>query len=137
MSVRLIVLLTLLSGCAPSPAEVQPYLDQFIKDSVTYNVSIDSSKLVIQFKKLTWPMVGQCSKDDSGNPLVTLDPGYWVEESDPSSRQELVYHELGHCLLGRGHVVGRESIMNAVLITGAILEGNKDDLLKDLFTNPD
>lgn len=35
-------------------------------------------------------------------PTVTLDPTYWSGASE-ADRQELVDHELGHCILGRAH----------------------------------
>jgi len=34
---------------------------------------------------------------------ITIDRGWWEEHSSVLKREELIYHELGHCLLFRGH----------------------------------
>jgi hypothetical protein len=45
--------------------------------------------------------VGLCTLDDSG-PLVLVGASYWAAAT-PAERRVLVFHELGHCALGREH----------------------------------
>ena len=47
--------------------------------------------------------VGACMKDRWGSPqLVSIDRNFW-DRSNALAREQVLYHELGHCLLNRGH----------------------------------
>lgn len=45
-------------------------------------------------------VVGLCVEDGAARE-VWLDSQYWLDH--PECRESLVFHELGHCALGRGH----------------------------------
>lgn len=47
-------------------------------------------------------VVGICKRWKSGKAEIVLERPYWNGLSD-YGREELVFHELGHCVLGRGH----------------------------------
>jgi len=46
-------------------------------------------------------VAGQCSVR-AGDREITIDSDYW-RRSTPQLREWVVFHELGHCYLGRGH----------------------------------
>lgn len=62
---------------------------------------------------------------------IKIDKQYW-NESTNSKRELLLYHELGHCALGKSHGAG---IMNAVLTAPLLIEfeNNKEELVDGLF----
>ena len=60
----------------------------------------------------------------------------------PDSREVLIYHELGHCRLGRGHDNSKEnnargakelSILNERLISGDQYKRYRNEYLTELF----
>lgn len=56
----------------------------------------------IQFSNLVYPTVGVCTKWSSGYRQIEIDPTYWNNISEDIKLQ-LIFHELGHCDLNRGH----------------------------------
>lgn len=36
--------------------------------------------------------------------LVLIDSNWWAENTEPHKREQLIFHELGHCALGRDHM---------------------------------
>lgn len=46
--------------------------------------------------------VGRCTVWDNGKKLVRIDQGYW-NSVNSSVKEQLMFHELGHCALGREH----------------------------------
>ena len=72
-------------------------------------------------------------------PIVLIDRDFWSFASNPE-REQLLFHELGHCLLWRGHTSktfrdGRPiSIMNPVLILSDYeYMSNREYYLNELF----
>jgi hypothetical protein len=65
------------------------------------NVDVD-----ISFKKLELPTVGLCwqqVQDDFKQGIeIEIDPDFWFSSSDVK-KEELLFHELGHCILNRDH----------------------------------
>lgn len=45
---------------------------------------------------------GVCEYYSNGNRLVRINHKYW-HQSDDSGKEQLIYHELGHCVLNREH----------------------------------
>lgn len=62
-------------------------------------------------------IAGTCSKTGSG-PLATaevkLDQSLWVSQNDPRFREQLIFHELGHCLLNKSDNNG--NLYNDILV---------------------
>lgn len=90
----------------------QPYVDRFLKLAAARGITPDISKLTIIMdytsdaqRNATEKTVGQCYPfsflaDNTAKQLIKLDPSYWAEIDD-ATRESLVLHELGHCILGR------------------------------------
>lgn len=124
-----------LLGCAAplkKENDLVPYLERFLTDAAKYNQSYPTNTLMLQFGELKYPVVGNCASYTNGERIVTIDKNYWALAGD-GLREELVYHELGHCLLGRGHVENVLSIMNSVLNTESEYLSEHQYMLDELF----
>lgn len=76
-------------------------------------------------------------------PLIIVDNTFWLN-ADQFEREILLYHELGHCLLNRGHKEdmieneGRpESIMYPLVISSYQYRSHKNAYMSELFTAED
>jgi hypothetical protein len=84
--------------------------------------------------------------------VVRIDRDYWVRfTTTDADREALMYHELGHCALGRGHVEGwtthattplngivvriPSSVMRAEFIGGYAWSIARDYYINELFLN--
>lgn len=111
-SVRLLLLLAACSGKeAPEPvyqvpAEVAPYVERFTAEARLRGKEIAIRNLIVTFGPTRDDDVcGTClpgSRDPDGQVRIVLSnvPYCWKELS-AEAREELVFHELGHCVLGR------------------------------------
>lgn len=72
-------------------------------------------------------VVGECW----GREFVFIDKDFW-ESTGYWCRKGLMYHELGHCVLGLDHVDGVD-IMAPTLLSCSTFQDNWDVLVDDLF----
>jgi hypothetical protein len=94
--------LLVLAGCGQGnqidPA-LQPYVDSFVQAG---NIAI-TTPMIIQFGNLGGNAEnGQCTLPTLGPFTILIDSTAWANDSEVD-RQMLVWHELGHCVLGRTH----------------------------------
>ena len=114
---RLLIVCTLfgLSSCASQPTidpMVAPFVDQFIGDAKAHGIT-ELSRVTVTFGPVqkhpdkTLETVGQCEYATWRHqiPRVTINATRWSHLSE-LERKTLIYHELGHCLLGLGHGTG-------------------------------
>lgn len=106
-----IIAIDILCACAPEtlhmyrvPAEVAPLIEQFKAEAAAHGHSLIIENLVVQFSDALplWEP-GSCTTSSS-TPLINLNRIFWFESSTAAQREEVVYHELGHCVLGRPHL---------------------------------
>jgi hypothetical protein len=118
-SVRLLILLSACSGKeTPGPVyqvpdEVEPYIQKFTAEARLRGKDITVSNLVVTFGPTSsGDVCGTClpgPADPDGQVRIVLsnNPYCW-EKISAEDREELVFHELGHCVLGRlGHRTDR------------------------------
>ena len=79
-----------------APEEVIAYIERF---EVAGSLTVLS--LLVKFQTLKAPTVGECVRG-GGMPLIYLDPDFWDNSYD-WKREQLMFHELGHCILDRPH----------------------------------
>ncbi|MEM9885282.1 MAG: hypothetical protein AAF849_05260 [Bacteroidota bacterium] len=76
------------------------YFDLFIEEGTKRGVEVDLSDIsgyIIQITNLN--VAGNCSRDSK---TIRIDEVFW--RSSPGwDRERVVFHELGHCFLQRGH----------------------------------
>jgi hypothetical protein len=77
--------------------------------------------------------IAYCANANSDIPVITLDRNYWNTAIE-ADKEPIILHELGHCILKRGHVNYR-SIMEPSSPSGFVYLPNKDYYLKELFSN--
>lgn len=134
-------------GCGTEPAidqALSPVVDQFVKDGLARHVYVDASHLRAYFDStLVYApsagaeVVGLC---DVSTGVVHVSPEYWARASGPS-REFVVYHELGHCLLHRVHTLALgpgglpRSIMYPDTLGDTDYLTRRQALLDELFAN--
>tara|TARA_Y100000385_G_C13090016_1_gene638257 strand:+ start:1547 stop:2020 length:474 start_codon:yes stop_codon:yes gene_type:complete len=86
-------------------------------------------------------VVGQCSHTEESPNAVIIDPLLWQRASE-SKREQVIFHELGHCYLQRGHDDSKDgngvcmSIMHSSTdICSLNYAQNRDYYLDELFKN--
>lgn len=121
------VLLILLSACkAKKPREVvyiapelQPFVTQFKQDAEKYDRPLSITNLTAQLSdRIEDPAVGECARD-AGTPIVRISRTFWSSASD-AAKTLILYHELGHCVLGRDHedtLILNDSIPRSLMAT--------------------
>jgi hypothetical protein len=121
--------------------EFVEYFDEFQKDADKYNVNPKYSGLVTSFTSdISGGTLAYCVPDLS---LIKVSKRKW-DRLDFESRKLLLYHEWGHCVLKRGHVIDGpffvlcpSSIMHPYIEPiKACYQQGKNWYDKELFTNP-
>jgi len=121
------------------PETVQPIEARFKEVGQTYGALYTAKSITYSFRSFFGSTIGMCTYSSSGRNSVALSSSAWNSGSD-AFREMLLFHELGHCLLGRGHKNtkhsdGRpESIMASSLFSQKTYLANRDQYLKELFT---
>ncbi|GEM_PF-201291 len=80
-----------------------PYLEEFIEEAAMRGVDVTErlEQISIVFgptQFLFWD--GQCNQEEN---RITINPLSW-QNNDPAQNKLTLFHELGHCLLGRDHI---------------------------------
>lgn len=149
------LLLIMLAGCGQDPVKkfwiepaLQSYYDSFIGEANLRGQLWDVDNLEVRFVEElgmineTARRLGTCHYDEDGTPVVEIDRGDFYG-LDSRSREALLYHEFGHCLLGRGHDDSTTtngagdtiptSIMQSVLLSEDTYADNKGYYIEELF----
>lgn len=139
------------TGCGTAPShtaavQVDPELSQYVT-RFQQAASDNGHAMPISDLSLSFGQVdtagesggrGVCVVAAGETPTVTISADAWAASTE-AEREELVFHELGHCLLSLQHVAGvnsqgiPESIMDPTAITGAIYSQNRAYYLSTLF----
>jgi len=90
-------------------SELEPYLDRFLAEGAKRGKTLNIDKkggIVMEFADLTPPTIGLCYP--SLPVRIQIDRTYWKKTVDSDNkenlREDLVFHELGHGFLKRGHL---------------------------------
>lgn len=151
----------LLIGCAKdltvgdtafTDAELIPYVNQFLKLATEHGTVLDASRvsrIVIVFDAATvYPILGKCTVSTKGL-SIKINPENW-QYASKAEREQLMFHELGHCLMGLQHdntvaklydynseidgfYSGAANLMNAYAIWGEWYEPNRTYYINKLF----
>jgi hypothetical protein len=120
---------------------IQPYFDSFIREAKHRNVPIKAHPITIIFgdtKMENVPnAIGVCV-DFYGAPLIILNRFFW-DASDVLEREELLFHELGHCVLMRDHCEVKDGNASITMMEPFMFSDNyyalhREALLDELFT---
>ena len=86
-----------------SDMRFDPYVDAFMDRLLLAGLAPDTSLLEIKFSNsLPKNVLGRCSKVGGVYETVYINQTLW-KTLNAGSKEELIFHELGHCLLDRAH----------------------------------
>lgn len=83
--------------------EFTPYIQAFLEEGAKRVEHLEGriSRMNIKFGDLAEGIDGSCKRKGK-NSLITIDGSIW-RRLDSLQKQALIFHEMGHCLLGRKH----------------------------------
>lgn len=92
-------------GCGKNTYQVdsqlQPYVDRFVAESNKVGKPVTVDNLIASIGTIgTADWAGECSY--SSTPTITINQTYWSNFND-AEREQVMFHELGHCVLMRNH----------------------------------
>ena len=97
-----LVLGILVTCCGPQPIIVEPLLADYVKEfELEYWVENNSSVTIVPIEG---SHIGRCIKYTDGSRLIEIDSEFFQKnQNNYYVMQQLMYHELGHCVLDLGH----------------------------------
>jgi len=140
----------MLNACEPETvvfsvvdSPLQAYFDRFIDEAAVrgFDVSYATSQVDATISDIPEPnVIGQCSWNQTHQHSITLDRNYWSKAND-LQREFVVFHELGHCVLGLEHFDDSDAYGNctSIMTSGTgdcrvlYTNNNRGRMLDDLF----
>jgi len=125
--------------------ELRPFYMAFEQEAAERGIDIDLTAIGVTGNIVELgnnSILGVCRSVPGENSRVAVDIDAWASSSD-AFREVIVFHELGHCVLGRQHLDDSEdgiclSIMNSGVSGCDIILDDKvvrEDYLDELFFN--
>lgn len=133
-ALSIVMAVCVLSACAMIPTEFTPYTTAFAAQAASRGIDLSNvSHVRVVFADLDLPRIGDCSPGThASRASVRVDRRYWATLSS-AQREALVFHELGHCVLGAVHVEGALAIMQPNLIDAKEYSANRTRFIDELF----
>ena len=124
---------------------VQTYFDRFVDEAAIrgMDVAYATSQVEARIGDIKEQnVIGQCSWNQQHQHSIVLEQDYWRNATD-MQREFLVFHELGHCVIGRGHRDESDTNGNCMSIMSSgtgdcrvvYNSSNRDRLLNELFSD--
>lgn len=123
--------------------ELVPYFDRFIAEGASRGVTVDLVEAEIEGRIkdfLDVTVLGHCQQEPNEPKQIVVDSEYWNEATE-LEREFVVFHELGHCYLQKGHTDSGDGDGNCISImqsgTGLCnnnyTEETREELIDELF----
>lgn len=144
LTVILLIGALALSGCASRMelGEFEPYYRSFQHEAKIRGKETDPRRLVIRFGRTTPAhATSTCYLRPDLGRYVAVNQAQWEREQDELFRELLIFHELGHCLLGREHSSDAyadgtpHSIMHYAGVPVMLYRERREKYLDELFEN--
>lgn len=151
MAIRVIITVTFsamisLNGCALKIGRVDPsalpHVQQFKKEATDRGVFVDVTPIDVEIVpsfsdvSVSRDTVGICYTNGSADfGRISLLASFW-EKASNSERENLMFHELGHCALGLDHLPclkGSNQIMCPTMLPSAYYAVQRTSLIDELF----
>ena len=127
---------------ASPPFQTDPVFYPYIND-FEYYARIDASFIPIRMNKLQPGTAGMCHKLHIGDVIVAvyieINKSTW-ENITELQKNNLIFHELGHCALNRGHTslnnyvdMCPSSFMHEAILSDYCLQENYQKYLDEMF----
>lgn len=156
-SILILTLLSLLLACGRDSSNELTAIDHFIDDRLyehyeTFKAEAKKRNIEVDFVTMNVEgyigdirdqgVVGQCQTYSDGSKAVVIEEGYWNRLSD-LKKEFIVFHELGHCILNRGHLdeINASGSCGSIMNSGSTdcnsdyNEKTREALIEELFTN--
>jgi len=126
------------------PTVLIPYFETF-RDKASENglvVDYESANVTAELKFINEGSVaGTCSTNGHDLRHITIDRAFW-NQSSHLLKEMIIFHELGHCILGRGHEESSfpNGICRSIMRSGlgncrdAYISQNRDYFIEELFS---
>ncbi len=122
--------------------EFHPFIERFAQYAQEYGRQTDAQSIPIRLGTTSAENVaGTCWQRSDGVKRITINREWWSANTNIDTREAVIFHELGHCSLNRGHDNFKEngiqqSLMASVLNYYQILNYQKyrRAYLRELFT---
>ena len=123
--------------------ELQEFFDSFASEALNRDVEInwDEEEIVAEITTISTDALGQCLTFEQGRRQINIDLDFW-QSSNRLAKEFLIFHELGHCVLGRSHNdTSTNGICTSMMTSGeGICLSNysfrtRDEYLDELFFN--
>ncbi len=85
--------------------EISPYMDKFIEEGELrgLNIEINYNNLSASVSAISDSgVIGQCVSYSNEHQEILISEDFWNSATE-LNKEFLVFHELGHCILGRSH----------------------------------
>jgi hypothetical protein len=122
-------------------AQYQPIVDSFTVEAATEGAPVTITDLIIQTVQdlPTTEEMGVCLQGAGTTPTIQINQSMW-DSLDADGQQELLFHELGHCVLNRVHeeILNNGvpvSVMSPIFLGSSLYDANKDQYMHELFTS--
>lgn len=138
----LIIVSLLLVNCGTGTRnfnEFTLYVEKFEQYSQEVGRPIKVYDLIIEFSKEDMSRNAECVLNAGHSPKISINKSAWKFMSD-ENKEALLLHELGHCVLGRGHrndIIDdngtAKSLMKSQLVTTEEYKALKSQYINELF----
>lgn len=127
--------------------QLVPYFELFVDEAAKRGILVNFGEKPVEgyiAVILEDGVAGQCSTNDQQDlRRLTIDRQFWINLSD-LEREFLIFHELGHCYLDRGHLDTRNANGTCVSMMQSGLGNcrmnytlnNRDAYINELFSGP-
>ena len=122
-------------------SQFNPIIKSFIYEARLRGHLVDLTNVSMTFGnirvKKSDRTVGYCARDPMGGMVIKINISTW-DDLGPYQKEELVFHEMAHCLIGREHCrkvdkVGPISIMFPQVLSEAYYKEHREELVDELF----
>ena len=122
-------------------SQFNPIIDSFIYEARSRGHTVNLTNLSMTFGNIRIKKddrtVGYCVHDVLGGMIIKIHDQTW-KDMDIYSREQLVFHEMGHCLIGREHCIkankdGPISIMFPRVLDSNYYRIHREELVDELF----
>jgi hypothetical protein len=125
--------------------ELLPYFSSFENEARKHgiNINYESANVTAEIQLINdGNVAGTCTTNGHDLRHIVIDQSFWNSASN-LLREMVVFHELGHCILGRGHTEGsfQNGICRSIMRSGlgscqdAYNLPNRDYYIEELFTS--
>ena len=128
-------------------SELLPHFEAFQKEAANYGFNIDfkAAGVTAEIESINRGSVaGTCTTNGHDLRHIAIDRSFWSRASH-LTREMIIFHELGHCVLGRGHEEGtfQNGICQSIMRSGlgecrdAYTVRNRSYFVEELFLGND